>query len=101
MSAFYRHDWAFGDFRLDKKTENISLCDTLLRMYPMLLQESGFFSGCICPAEFAGFNYANAYFNLLKYSALKISPGSVHFSDVMKVLVFYLKRKIRKFLTFR
>ena len=101
MSAFYRHDWAFGDFRLDKKTDNISLCDTLLRIYPMLVQESGFFSVCICPAELAGFNYANAYFNLLKYSALKISPGSVHFSDVRKVLRLYLKRKLRKILTVR
>lgn len=68
--------------------------DALVRMYPMIVQESGFFSGCICPSELTGCQYAGLYQNLLKYSSVKINRDSVHFADVRKILWFYLKRKL-------
>lgn len=73
-----------------------ALHETLLRMYPMIAQESGFLSGCIIPSALAGHQYANLYYNLGKYSTVKIDSGHVHFSDVKKVLGLYLKRKLRK-----
>ena len=67
--------------------------NALLRMYPLIAQESGFFSGCICPEELAGMELSNLYFTLQKYSVVKIESGRVHFSDVRKVLGLYLRRK--------
>ncbi len=94
MSAFYRHDWGCDDFRLCQKgAEDGSLRSALLRMYPMIAQESGFFSGCVCPEELAGMELSNLYFTLQKYSMVKIESGRVHFSDVRKVLGLYLRRK--------
>ena len=102
LSALYWHEWAADGFRHRQKgADDGSLCDSLFGMYPMIAQESGFFSGCVCPSALAGFQYANIYSNLQKRNALKINPDSVHFSDVRKVLGLYLMRKLRKILTVR
>ncbi|MDY6336222.1 MAG: rhamnan synthesis F family protein [Succinivibrionaceae bacterium] len=87
ISALYRHDWT------NDELEPVSAREALLRLYPMIAQESGFFSGCVCPQALAGSEFSNMYFNLQKYSAVKIESGRVHFSDVKKVLGLYLKRK--------
>ena len=89
MEAFYRYGWTGHEqWTGDGCGEN-----SLLRMYPMIAQESGFFSGCVCPQELAGSELSNLYFNLQKYSAVKIESGRVHFSDVRKVMGLYLQRK--------
>jgi rhamnosyltransferase len=89
MEALYRHGLK-GDDHLagDGGAE-----DAFLRLYPMIAQESGFFSGCICPEELAGMELSNLYFTLQKYSVVKLESGRVHFSDVRKVLGLYLRRK--------
>lgn len=69
------------------------LQDAIDRMYPMIAQESGFFSGCICPSELAGFEYAGICSNLQKYGTFRIASGVVHFSDIKKIISLYLKRK--------
>jgi len=89
MEAFYRHGWTADELEAVKGCEG----DALLRMYPMMAQESGFFSGCICPQELAGLEFSNLYFSLQKYSKVKIESGRVHFPDVRKVLGLYLRRK--------
>ena len=89
MEAFYRYGWAADELGAVKGSEG----DALLRMCPMVAQESGFLSGCICPEELAGSEFSNLYFNLQKYSMVKIESGRVHFSDVRKVLGLYLRRK--------
>lgn len=92
MEALYRHvSGGDGHWAGDGGAE-----DALLRMYPMIAQESGFFSGCICPKELAGAEFSNLYFNLQKYSAVKVDAEHVHFSDVKKVLALYMKRKIQR-----
>ena len=89
MEAFYRHcPGADEPWTEDGGAEN-----ALLRMYPMIAQESGFFSGCVCPGELAGMEFSNLYFSLQKYSMVKIEDGRVHFSDVRKVIGLYLRRK--------
>lgn len=89
MEAFYRH-CPGGD---EPWTEDGGAENALLRMYPMIAQESGFFSGCVCPGELAGMEFSNMYFSLQKYSMVKIENGRVHFLDVRKVLGLYLRRK--------
>ena len=97
MSALWRHEWSDDGFKpCQKGKEDGSSGSALLRMYPMIAQESGFFSGCVCPSALAGFQYANIYSNLQKRSALKINPDSVHFSDVKKIIGLYLKRKLHR-----
>lgn len=89
MEVFYRYGWRGNEhWTGEGGAEN-----ALIRMYPMIAQESGFFSGCICPEELAGMEFSNLYFNLQKYSMVKIESGRVHFSDVRKVLGLYLRRK--------
>ena len=92
MAALYRHV-SGGDDHLagDGGAE-----DALLRLYPMIAQEAGFLSGCICPKELAGAEFSNLYFNLQKFSAVKVDAEHVHFSDVKKVLALYMKRKIQR-----
>ena len=91
------HGWSEKDFLdhgMDCKGDGAG--EALLRMYPMIAQESGFLSGCIIPSALAGHQYANLCCNLEKYSTVKIDSGHVHFSEVKKVLGLYLKRKFRK-----
>ena len=97
MAALYRHDWKEENFPADSagKAGN-SFAGALLRMYPVIEQESGFLSGCVCPSDLAGYQFSNLYSNLQKYSAVGLDSSHVHFSDVKKVLGLYLRRKLRK-----
>jgi len=96
MEVFYRHEWIGADFKhVEKEASESNPSATLLRMYPMIVQESGFFSGCISPSELAGSQLSNLYFSLGKFSMVKLSHDGIHFSDVKKILGLYLKRKFR------
>lgn len=98
MDVFYSHVRSHEGFCPPKNgTARCSPGDALTRMYPMIAQESGFFSGCVCPTELAGCQFSNMYYSLEKYSAVKISHDGVHFSDVKKILGLYLKRKLHHF----
>lgn len=98
MDAFYRHEWTCDDFDSGKiGNDDGNAVQALIRLYPMIVQESGFFAGCICPSELAGCQFSNMYFSLQKYSTVKINHEKVHFSDVRKILSVYLKRKVRGF----
>jgi len=96
MEALYRHGWTGADSEpaVEKEKGESTLSDALLRMSPMIAQESGFFSGCVCPSELAGCQLSNMYFSLEKYSNVKLSHDGVHFSDVKKILRLYLRRKL-------
>lgn len=96
VREFCRYGWTKHDF--DPAEIHGNAAEALDSMYPMIAQESGFFSGCICPSELAGCQFANMYFNLQKYSRGKISGDVVHFSNVKEILGLYLKRKLRKVL---
>ena len=96
MDAFYRHDWASECSAAEKGTHGRSISHALLRIYPMIAQESGFFSGCVCPSELAGCQLSNMYYSLEKYSSVKLSHDGVHFSDVKKIIGLYIRRKFQR-----
>ena len=96
MNAFYRHDWASECHSVEKGMPGRSISDALLRIYPMIAQESGFFSGCVCPSELAGCQLSNMYYSLEKYSSVKLSHDGVHFSDVKKIIGLYIRRKFQR-----
>ena len=97
MEAFYRHEWTGADLKPAGNEEGKSdVSGALIRMYPMIAQESGFLSGCVCPSELAGSQISNMYYSLEKYSTVKLSHDGVHFSDVKKVVGLYLRRKLKK-----
>lgn len=95
MEAFYRLAWTHdGIESLGSGTDGSSLSEALLRMYPMIVQESGFFSGCVSPSELAGCQLSSMYYNLERCSNVKISHDGIHFSDVKKIVWLYLRRKL-------
>lgn len=97
MAHLCSHGWSEKDFQEHgMDSQNGGVGEALVRMYPMIAQESGFLSGCIIPSALAGHQYANLCYNLDKYSTVKIDSGHVHFPEVKKVLGLYLKRKFRK-----
>ena len=100
MEALYRHEWTGADFKLaENGADDGDVDDALLRMYPMIAQESGFLSGCVSPQDLAGSQLSNMYYSLEKYSAVKLSHDGIHFSDVKKVLGLYLKRRLHRLLS--
>lgn len=102
MAAFYRHDWTVEDFPEEPiKDADGTVLHALERMYPMIAQESGFFSGWIIPSDLAGTYYDNLYARALAYRRETAQSffehpdlDRVHFSTVKKVLGWYLRKKL-------
>ncbi|MDY3145520.1 MAG: rhamnan synthesis F family protein [Succinivibrionaceae bacterium] len=106
MAAFYRHDWTIGDFPEEPlKDSDGTVLHALERMYPMIAQESGFFSGWIIPSDLAGTYYDNLYARALAYRRETVKgflehpdSGKIHFSTVKKVLFSYIRKKLKGFI---
>lgn len=69
MSSLLRKNWEYCDFPCEPVPPNGTILHALERMYPMLVQDSGYLSAFICPAS----EYATIYFNT--YAFLKLRDG--------------------------
>lgn len=62
MAPFYRHDWTVEDFPEEPlAVTNGTVLHALERMYPMIVQEAGYFTAWIMPASEAGTHVDNFF----------------------------------------
>lgn len=99
MTPFYRYSWSIEDFPEEPlRVADGTILHALERMYPMIVQEAGFFSGWIMPSSEAGINYDNLYFSLQQREAVLQGTDGVHFINVKKILMAYGKKVLFKFI---
>ena len=97
MAPFYRYSWSIEDFPEEPlRVADGTILHALERMYPMIVQEAGFFSGWIMPSSEAGINYDNIYFSLQQREAVLQGTGEVHFRNVKKIVMAYGKKVLFK-----
>lgn len=97
MAPFYRYSWRVEDFPEEPlKGDDGTILHALERMYPMIAQEAGYYSGWIMPSSEAGINYDNLYFTIQQCEHILHGTREIHFSYVKSILRAYIKRKALK-----
>lgn len=101
MKAFYRKNWSYEDFPEEPLRPDGTLLHVLERMYPSIVQESGYFTAQIVCQSQIGFYYSNLYF--IAQSNLKISQYSIINSNEINVEEYkkhfpYIKKQIFKYI---
>lgn len=97
MSALYRKDWSYADFPAEPLSPDGTLLHVLERMYPSIVQESGYLTAQVVLAERMGHYYANLYelAQAMAQGGASVSPGNLG----GKTLHFpYLRRQIGRYL---
>jgi hypothetical protein len=68
MAAFYRYNWTTDDFPEEPiRVTDGTVLHAMERMYPMIVQDSGYFSAWIIPSGIAATYYDSVYTKALEY----------------------------------
>ncbi|MCH5277025.1 MAG: hypothetical protein J1E80_04230 [Desulfovibrionaceae bacterium] len=97
MAPFYRYDWTVQDFPEEPlRAVNGTILHALERMYPMIMQEAGYFSAWVMPSSEADIHLDNIY-HLAKYYGLILNGENiknVNSRHVKNILKSYIIRKL-------
>ena len=97
MAPFYRYPWTFEDFPEEPlKVNDGTILHALERIYPMIVQEAGYWSGWIMPTSEAATHFDNLYFCLYQRELTLQGKGEIHFRHVKNVLNAYVKKIFSK-----
>ena len=93
MAPFYRYPWTMEDFPEEPLKKNDgTILHALERMYPMIVQEAGYYTGWVMPESQAGVVFDNLYFCLQQRESTLRGTGDVHFRQVKSILKAYGKK---------
>lgn len=97
MAPFYRYEWTVEDFPEEPLcVSDGTVLHALERMYPMIVQEAGYFSAWIMPSSVAGIQFDNMFYLTKAYSLLMNSFRNVHFGTIKNLIKLYIKKKWEK-----
>ena len=96
LNALFRHDWTLDDFPEEPLKIDGTILHAMERLYPVLCQESGYYSAKVMPDY-----YASSLLDNLKFCALhppiKQTEPSTQLKSLLKTIV---KEKLRNLLLY-
>jgi len=97
MKPFYRYPWTFEDFPEEPLSDSDgTVLHALERMYPMIAQDAGYRSAWIMSISQGAIQFDNMHFSLVQHKRKLLGLDKLSSKYVMKILVRFLKNKLRK-----
>lgn len=102
LSALFKHDWKFADFPGEPLPVDGTLLHALERLYPTIVQNSGYYSGQVMPVSIAKVYVDNLIFNMNKgiadINAIDFKDKHISSSLFKKICKAYFSEKIKNIL---
>lgn len=95
MEPLYRADWEYTDFPPEPNKADGSLLHAVERIYPYIVQQSGYYPGIVMTETYMAVEYSNLRYYTREYNKIMLNLGIGPYQDEM---CQELERRLSKFL---